>query len=733
MSQRQAQPNVLMIIVDQLRFQPQYGDQQGFVNALKNVLNFDQNGEHADLEGIDYDKLLPSFAKLRQNAVVFNQHRIASSACVASRATIFTGQYGTVTGVTQTDGIFKEGAKEDFPWLEGDDFPTLVDWMQDNGYRGHYFGKWHICGEETQDLIQFGFDDWELSYPDPHGSLVNNLGYYRDYQFEDLTTGFLCRQGIGYPYSLNVAKANGDSTDNKTDSSIVSKPWFAVSSFANPHEIASYPGLPSLVCDQMFTKDEVGVSDPGIAIPPMLKVPSLNTLGEPAQQGSMKIMLNAGYADNSKQQPFPQNNAYLPPKELVSNNKPKCQEEYRYKMGLALGSITGLAAANDALHKGEINESELLDVAAKITSDANKTGIPFLLSHCSDAAQLAFLQYYGYLIYEVDKHIHAVLEALEESGQDENTIVMFCADHGELGAAHGGMMEKWHSAYEEVVHVPMLFRLPEYMREEDITAPVYINQLTSHVDILPTILGLTRPQSLPISLIDYLKMLSQKPQSKVAAHKQVLTPVGSDLSALLKEAATLGHTMSNITHLVDDSLREGILFITYDTITEPLDESNSIKPCRVTEVSAYDVYNLAVEQLINQEKSNMEGMTPSSLVGPNQIHCVMQQDSEGQIWKFVRYFQIPAVTKKGKHKHICEDPQINEYELYQITNDPIEHDNLLKFDAGVNYGTDSFSVNDVAMLSSLVDKELIVTKANEMMLLMQKLEQSQLTMDPLCS
>jgi arylsulfatase A-like enzyme len=44
---------------------------------------------------------------------------------------------------------------------------------------------------------------------------------------------------------------------------------------------------------------------------------------------------------------------------------------------------------------------------------------------------LQFLQLYGWLHAVVDAHINAVLAALEESGNADNTIVTFLADHGE--------------------------------------------------------------------------------------------------------------------------------------------------------------------------------------------------------------------------------------------------------------------------------------------------------------
>jgi arylsulfatase A-like enzyme len=96
--------------------------------------------------------------KLRQNAVVLRNHTIAASACTPSRAVIYTGQYGTRTGVTQTDGLFKNGDAPNFPWLEADGIPTLGTWMGEAGYSTHYFGKWHVSNPPEHSLKRYGFD-----------------------------------------------------------------------------------------------------------------------------------------------------------------------------------------------------------------------------------------------------------------------------------------------------------------------------------------------------------------------------------------------------------------------------------------------------------------------------------------------------------------------------------------------------------------------------------------------
>jgi arylsulfatase A-like enzyme len=155
-------------------------------------------------------------------------------------------------------------------------------------------------------------------------------------------------------------------------------------------------------------------------------------------------------------------------------------------MGLALSSKLGFNLAESL--PGH-DDKRKLDIAVDVTL---KACIPFQLSGDPgpDANATLFLQLYAWLHAVVDPHIEAVLTALEESGQAENTIVIFLADHGEYGAAHGMMIEKWHTAYQEALHVPVVF--VNNALNSDAATPIQCDALTSHVDILPTVLGLAR-------------------------------------------------------------------------------------------------------------------------------------------------------------------------------------------------------------------------------------------------
>ena len=683
-----AKPNILMIMVDQMRY-PRFGfgKDHGFIEPLKRIFGF-QNSVAGDQQFRDF---FPGFTALTDtnNAVVFNNHKAASAACVPSRTALFTGQYGTRTSALQTDGVFKDGASPDFPWLNPSEFPTLGHWMRANGYTTHYFGKWHVSGEATSSLEEYGFSDWELSYPDPHGTLPNNLGYYRDYQFEDLATGFLRRQGLGVPYDVANAKKNAvkaaleqnDVDLEKADLPELPdepKPWFAVASFTNPHDIGSYPGLPSQVYDSKFPD-----------APYALAVPPKDSKSELSKSGTMSIDIN--------KLDFPQDNAEIPLtwNENLLSNKPDCQYEYSYKMGLALASKAGWLVAHETAELAAndsdktMTPEQKLELAVRVTLNTEKIGVPFALTRNPELASRAFIQYYGYLMHEVDQHIHAVLKALDESGQADNTIVIFCPDHGEYGASHGMMMEKWHSAYEEYVHVPLVVRFPEGYPD----SPGCVNQIkdvvTSHMDLLPTILGLTGvgPNKWNRMKDDVKDEMPSPNEDSRPDAPYILDPVGSDLSPIILGKQT-AEDLSNE--------REGVLFINHDSITEPLGTESAGTKTSET----YKVFKAAVEELrvpgtyIKDHPSFLKNLPPKidlssdifnphysesipdkvranlkedSVAQPSLVNCVMSNDN----WKLVRYFE-PEQNNPTNFKNN------NQFELYDLNTDPNERLNLVE-------------------------------------------------------
>lgn len=67
-------------------------------------------------------------------------------------------------------------------------------------------------------------------------------------------------------------------------------------------------------------------------------------------------------------------------------------------------------------------------------------------------------RYYG-VISQLDQAIGRILDALERTGQKENTIVVFTSDHGDMCGSHQ-MLDKHYVLYDDICRVPLMVRYP---------------------------------------------------------------------------------------------------------------------------------------------------------------------------------------------------------------------------------------------------------------------------------
>ncbi|MBD3273861.1 MAG: sulfatase-like hydrolase/transferase [Candidatus Marinimicrobia bacterium] len=86
-------------------------------------------------------------------------------------------------------------------------------------------------------------------------------------------------------------------------------------------------------------------------------------------------------------------------------------------------------------------------------------------------------------INAIDDQIGRILQALEESGKADKTIVLFTSDHGDMLGSHARIYDR--QPWDESVQVPGIVRFPR-----DIPGNRTISNFFSHVDMAPTLLGL---------------------------------------------------------------------------------------------------------------------------------------------------------------------------------------------------------------------------------------------------
>ena len=92
-----------------------------------------------------------------------------------------------------------------------------------------------------------------------------------------------------------------------------------------------------------------------------------------------------------------------------------------------------------------------------------------------------------------------LVKLLQEKGLEDKTILFILADTGQPLGEHDNFSEQQY-LFQENVHIPLLILAPAFLRE-----PAVIDDLSSQVDLLPTIMDLFgrpfRQRSMGSSLI----------------------------------------------------------------------------------------------------------------------------------------------------------------------------------------------------------------------------------------
>jgi choline-sulfatase/uncharacterized sulfatase len=104
-------------------------------------------------------------------------------------------------------------------------------------------------------------------------------------------------------------------------------------------------------------------------------------------------------------------------------------------------------------------------------------------------------QLQGYLgcITEIDALVGRVLDFLEREGLREDTIVVYCADHGDFASEHGFPEKAPGVSYDAISRVPFVWSWPG-----EFEADAVVEDLVETVDVFPTLatlMGADRPDS----------------------------------------------------------------------------------------------------------------------------------------------------------------------------------------------------------------------------------------------
>jgi len=229
--------------------------------------------------------------------------------------------------------------------------------------------------------------------------------------------------------------------------------------------------------------------------------------------------------------------------------------------------------------------------------------------------------YYFNAIQDVDKKIDALLQQLDDLALTKNTIVIFTSDHGDLLGSHGGLSSKGTTTYKQQNHVPFLVVHPE------IQGGQRCKEVTSHIDILPTIVALTQKDMTPAA--DMMKQMK-----------------GQDLSPLLKNPVDPSFTKK----------RGGVLFCYSQLMVHDPEFTKTL----YTMIESGDVAR--TEQFKKIETFPVDWSLRVS------IRSIVDER-----YKFSRYFSFKEFHTPNTLEQLRAK---NDLELYDLQNDPQERINL---------------------------------------------------------
>ncbi len=143
---------------------------------------------------------------------------------------------------------------------------------------------------------------------------------------------------------------------------------------------------------------------------------------------------------------------------------------------------------------------------------------------------------YDGAVARADREFGAFLDLLRFAGVYDDSVIVVAADHGEEFAEHGGF-DHGRTLYEELVHIPLLVKLPGGRGGGTRSA-----EPVSLIDIAPTLASLAGapPGSFPGRVLPLPGAPARERGPQPALLAEVVVPASADLAAVNLEAVLAG-------------------------------------------------------------------------------------------------------------------------------------------------------------------------------------------------
>jgi arylsulfatase A-like enzyme len=478
-----AQPNILLIMVDQMRL-PRWLTPSQRTTLFSNIM--------PNLYGSS------GFAS---SATTFPNYFVAAVACTPSRSTLLTGLYPQQTCMFATQDVSSAPSLQ--PYGSGG-FPTIGDVLSQSlnnqaggmlpTYNTAWIGKWHVSdlelsgtGPGSNGPSDYGFTNpfslptnvYSMIYPKPYPSpngLENEATH--GYNLKGGLQTFIYNTAAGDPGDVNAGTLNihNHAGYQISDAAIYHAfhsywlntppptPWFLSVSFIGPHDMQSFPWALGLATDlngqACGPSNDFGCcynGDTGGFYPPPV-------LGWMDNYNSASV-INFNGLNSFCTAPPPNWNNTESPNSLPytsTGGKPDLQAYFQNQINLTSGDINTLTGWN------------------------------------------TFLNYYYWLHGSFDTLVGLVLGDIKSQFNTtaSTPVIIFTSDHGDLGGSHS-LHAKEGTLYDEAFNVPLIIQM-----QNQHSAVQRTSFMCSSVDILPFIyslaLGNESWRTNPDDIVSYL-------------------------------------------------------------------------------------------------------------------------------------------------------------------------------------------------------------------------------------
>ena len=372
-----------------------------------NIL-FIMSDDHAYQAISAYDNRLiqtPNIDKIANEGMLFNNACVTNSICAPSRAVILTGKHSHLNGKIDNHAKFDDSQTT---------FPQL---FQKAGYQTAMFGKLHFGNNPK------GVDDF-LILPG-QGDYINPKFIGKDK--DTIITGYVT--DIITDLTLNWFKTKRDEA----------KPFLMMYLHKAPHR-AWWPSPEKFAefYEKEFPEPETLFDD-------------YSGRGTAAKTAEMNILTHMQYMHDSKVRPS------------TIEEMGKIEPEIVYVKGDGTLMRPTAKGFNDPFGRANEEQKKKYDITLDKISRDFKVNWPKMNN--KEKMKWKFQRYmqdYLATISSVDDNVGRVLNYLEESGLDKNTIVVYTSDQGFYLGEHGWFDKRF--IYDESFKTPLMIKWPNVIK-----------------------------------------------------------------------------------------------------------------------------------------------------------------------------------------------------------------------------------------------------------------------------